>query len=450
MKKWIWPGITALCLTAAIVVISLTCDRAERAEAALDEIYRSAMYETSEEMQALSLSLEKVLVSADPGQGTQLLSQISRTAEDVRRNLTFLPLSHEAMAPTLTFANQLSDYAYALLPGLTRDGALPDDDVRQLRQHLALCTQLFTQLLLARQGMESSPSAWTGSFRAAAEPASRPLESLADKDHGMNYPALIYDGAFSDARHLGRARGLPEETVTEADALEAARAFVGAERVVDVRSAPSTTGVVPAWGVTVVTPDVQLNLDITVQGGKVLWMMPESASFPTVQSTAACRDAAAAFLRARGFGDMEATHQQAYDGLCVINFAAVQEGVLLYPDLVKVQVRMDTAEVVGLEANNYWMNHVERTLAAPALTPEEARARLSDAVEPHASRLCVIPWHDTERLCYEFSVTHGDGQYLIYLDAATGEEVQILKLIPLEQGTLTARRGPGARSTRSM
>lgn len=450
MKKWIWPGITALCLAAAIVVISLTCDRAEKAEAALEEIYRSALYETSEEMQALSLSLEKVLVSADPGQGTQLLSQISRTAEDVRRNLTFLPLSHEAMAPTLTFANQLSDYAQSLLPSLTKQGALPEDDVDQLRQHLALCTQLSSQLLLARQAADSSPNAWAGSFQAAAEPAARPLESLSDKDNGMNYPTLIYDGAFSDAKHLGRARGLPEETVTEAEALEAARAFVGADRVVDVRSAPSTTGVVPAWGVTVMTQDVQLNLDVTVQGGKVLWMMPENAAFQVIQSTAACRDAAAAFLRSRGFGDMEATHQQAYDGLCVINFAATQEGVLLYPDLVKVQVRMDTAEVVGLEANNYWMNHVDRTLAAPALTLEEARARLSGSVQVQSSRLCVIPWHDTERLCYEFSVTRGDGQYLIYLDAETGEEVQILKLIPVEQGTLTAREAPKLRRTRRL
>lgn len=438
MKKWIWPVLAGLCLVAAIVAISVTCERAERAEMALEEVYRSTLYETVEEMQSLSLSLEKLLVSADPGQGTQLLSQISRAAQDVQRNLSFLPLSHEAMAPTLSFANQLSDYAQSLLPALTRQGALADADASQLADHYALCSQLAAQLTLAQQEIEQTSTAWTGSFRAAAEPAAHPLESLGDKDNGMQYPTLIYDGAFSDAKHLGRALGLPQETVTEAEALEAARQFVGADRALAVRSAPSTTGTVPAWGVTVDTADVQLNLDITVQGGKVLWMMPESASFPTTQSIAACRDAAASFLRQRGFDTMEPTHQQAYDGLCVINFAAVQDGVLLYPDLVKVQVRMDTAEVVGLEANNYWMNHVPRTLSEPALSVDEARARLSSGVTPTASRLCVIPWHDGERLCYEFSVTHGDGEYLIYLDASTGDEVQILKLIPVEQGALTA------------
>ena len=55
-----------------------------------------------------------------------------------------------------------------------------------------------------------------------------------------------------------------------------------------------------------------------------------------------------------------------YDGLAVINFVALQDGVLLYPDLVKVQVRMDTGEIVGMEANNYLMNHTVRTALSPS------------------------------------------------------------------------------------
>lgn len=34
---------------------------------------------------------------------------------------------------------------------------------------------------------------------------------------------------------------------------------------------------------------------------------------------------------------MEQNHYQLYDGLAVINFVALQDGVLLYPDLVKVR-----------------------------------------------------------------------------------------------------------------
>ena len=93
----------------------------------------------------------------------------------------------------------------------------------------------------------------------------------------------------------------------------------------------------------------------------MLWMVPEHAAFAPALTLEECAEAAQGFLLDRGYGEMEANHYQVYDGLAVINFVAVQDGVLLYPDLVQVQIRMDTGEVVGLEANNYLMNHTRRT-----------------------------------------------------------------------------------------
>ena len=210
--------------------------------------------------------------------------------------------------------------------------------------------------------------------------------------------------------------------------------------MISAQSAPATSGALPAWGVTVVTEELQLNLEVTTQGGKVLWMMPESAGFAQALDETRCRELAAAFLREKGFGDMVCTHVQRYEsGVMVLNFAAQQEGVLLYPDLVKVQVRMDTGDVVGIEANNYWMNHVTRNLATPELTAQEAAACLAEGLEAEATQLCLIPYRDSERLCYEFTVRRGDGTYLIYLDADTGKEVELLKRIDTEQGVLTAK-----------
>ena len=49
-----------------------------------------------------------------------------------------------------------------------------------------------------------------------------------------------------------------------------------------------------------------------------------------------------------------------------------------------------------------------------------------------------MPSNDSEVLCYEFSFTLGDGEYYIYLAADDGREVELLKVIPVENGTLTA------------
>ena len=67
--------------------------------------------------------------------------------------------------------------------------------------------------------------------------------------------------------------------------------------------------------------------------------------------------------------------------------------MLLYPDLLTVQVRMDTLQVVGLEARSYWTNHVRRELSEPALSADEAAAgfaqvtTLDDLAFPTALRV---------------------------------------------------------------
>ena len=131
-------------------------------------------------------------------------------------------------------------------------------------------------------------------------------------------------------------------------------------------------------------------------------------------------------------------HRQLYDGLCVVSFAPVQEDVLLYPDLLTVQVRMDTLQVVGLEARSYWTNHVRRELSEPALSADEAAALLSDQAQRQGHRLCLIPEGGGETLCWQFTVTRGGETYFIYLYAQDGREVAIRKVIPLENGSTAA------------
>ena len=127
-----------------------------------------------------------------------------------------------------------------------------------------------------------------------------------------------------------------------------------------------------------------------------------------------------------------------YDGLCVLTCVYVQNGVLIWPDRVLVQVRMDTAEVVGLEARSYWRNHIPRKLQTPLLTRMEARAALSPGVTVESSRLCLIPHRGQERLCWQFAVTMEDTGYIACIDAMTGQEILLEKVIQLEYGQVPA------------
>ena len=430
---------------AVLLSIYLALDygiQAQRSAQALEDAYAQRVLETQEHLQAIGLKLGKAPVAADARTQVELLAGISRQADSVVSGLSALPLSHIAMSDTLKFCNQLSEYAMVLALSVAAGQPLTEQETAELVSLESQCALLTGQFATARETMVAESlrlTARPGVFYAEAQAAQRPLEQVADPDNGMDYPSMIYDGAFSDARHYGSPKALGEGRIDQRQAMEAARAFVGEERVRSVEAAPDSGGALASYGVKLTLNDgVVLNAEVTRQGGKMLWMVPEHAAFEPGWTLEECAEAARDFLLDRGYGEMEANHYQVYDGLAVINFVAVQDGVLLYPDLVKVQVRMDTGEVVGLEANNYLMNHTERTGLSPALSGEQALEKASSRLEAGQARLCVIPYREGERLCYEVPGRYEGREYRVYIDAITGEEAEVLMMVDSVGGRIAA------------
>ncbi|MDY2655588.1 MAG: germination protein YpeB [Candidatus Limiplasma sp.] len=430
---------------AVLISIFLTLDfgnRAQRSAQALEDAYAQRVLETQEHLQAIGLKLGKAPVATDTRTQVELLAGISRQADSVVSGLSALPLSHVAMSDTMKFCNQLSEYAMVLALSVSAGQPLTGQQTTELSNLESQCALLLGQFATARETMVAESlrlTAQPGVFYAEAQAAQRPLEQVADPDNGMDYPSMIYDGAFSDARHYGTPKALGQDMIDQRQAMEIARAFVGEERVQRVEAAPDSGGALASYGVTLTLNDgVVLNAEVTRQGGKMLWMVPEHAAFEPGLTLEECAGTAQRFLLDRGYGQMEANHYQVYDGLAVINFVAVQDGVLLYPDLVKVQVRMDTGEVVGLEANNYLMNHTLRAGLAPTLSAEQALEKVSSRLEAGQARLCVIPYREGERLCYEIPGRYEGREYRVYIDALTGEEAEVLMMVDSAEGRMAA------------
>ena len=99
---------------------------------------------------------------------------------------------------------------------------------------------------------------------------------------------------------------------------------------------------------------------------------------------------------------------------------------------------MDTAEVVGLEARSYWQNHIPRRMQSPLLTEAEARSAISSEVTVENAHLCILPYSGQERLCWQFTVSQEEEQYIVFIDAMNGSELLLEKLMQLEQGQVPA------------
>ena len=194
---------------ALIVAVFLAISYGTQAKAssqALEDTYTQRVLETQEYLQSICIKLEKIPVSTDRRSQCDLLTGISRQADCVVTSLSALPLSHVAMSDTMKFCNQLSEYTLGLALSMAGGAELTDTDLEQLASMKTQCSLLLGQFVTARNTMlEESLRLATlqNVFYHDAELTARPLEQVAEKDRGMDYPAMIYDGAFSDARYNG-------------------------------------------------------------------------------------------------------------------------------------------------------------------------------------------------------------------------------------------------------
>ncbi len=413
MKKTFLYISTFVVMALLLVFLNAQMRRTAAAELALTEGTLSAVSEASAELSQLTLSMEKLLVSASPEHAASFLADVVLRADRVQRSISALPDLQGERADIQTFLSTLADRATALLTSLVTGVSISDADRAELTEMLSGLRLLQSEVALAQQSL----------LLGMRLPEALPRTEITAKP---------------TAQELAAYKALPAGEVSLGNALQIAKEFVGLERVTSVSHAPDTTGALPADGVTVQTADVQLNLEVTRQGGKVLLMVPETASFPVRQTVDTCRAAALAFLARQGLPRMEAPWYQVYDGLCVLTCVFVEQDVLIWPDRVLVQVRMDTGEVVGIETRSFWKNHLPRRLDKPLLSETEARASLSPSVSVEGSRLCLLPHDGQERLCYQFALTHQGDAYIAYIDAITGQELLLEKVMQLEMGAVAA------------
>ncbi len=383
-------------------------------------------------MADIEVNLHKLLIASGAAQSVDLLGETALLAQHVETGLARLPLSAEASSGAMKFAGQMGDYALTLATQVSSGSAITASDEKQIEGMLTACQGLNAHLLDVGERLYTEPMGEANLYTGNAQ--GWPNEAIAG-DSDIAYPSLIYDGPFSDGRTDGAPKGLTGERITREQARQAAARYAGVDAS-QVQDAADSGGPFEAFGFSADTPDGRVSVQVTGAGGHLLWMMPESAEFEERIEQEACLQSAQDWLLRVGFGPMERCFVQRYDGMIVANFASVQDGVLLYPDQVKVQVSMATGAVVGAECSQYLMNHAERADIEPAITIEEAQQMLSNRLRVSGARLCVIPTDEGETLCWEFAGEFGGEAYLAYVDAKTGEAAQILRVERSEKGEM--------------
>lgn len=426
----------AVCGMLSALLISLLVLNYARSEALseannrIGAIYQKAFYETCELTEGISSNYRKLLVSSDSAQMQSLLGEISRQCQGVSGNLALLPLGEKTVSATLKFINQAEDFAENMSISLAAgDGVTPKD----YDTMLAL-SDAAAQFTSAMSGLLERYERGEAVFDAAI--------SVAEEGEGLHpltggaadYPTLLYDGPFSDGITGGRYEMLSgAEEITPLQAENVLKALLPLSRIQYLgESMPE----IACYDFSLQSGRYTLSAGITKFGGQLLYLLPENAFPQEKLSAEALCTLAEDFLREKGYGEMEASYYSAYGGVITINFAAVQDSVVLYPDLIKLQLSMEDGSVIGLDARGYLKNHRPRSFAVSAIDASEAMNAVGSRLAPESARLCVIPQNRQEYLCYEVSAMDGAEEFLVYIDAQTGAERNLLQVLSRENGTL--------------
>ena len=145
------------------------------------------------------------------------------------------------------------------------------------------------------------------------------------------------------------------------------------------------------------------------------------------------------FLESKEFKSMKETYFMSQGNILTINYAYYIEGVICYPDLVKVKVALDNGEILGVEAKNYLNNHEEnRTFDKFKISKEDCLKHVNKKLEIKGIDKAIIPteWN-TEISCYEVKGNAYGNDFIIFINSETGKEEDILMVLNTEEGTMT-------------
>lgn len=450
--------------------------KADSYEIATSNMYTRAFVELSDTMDELSITLGKLQAVNAPNQTVLLLDDIWRLSGAAASLLSQIPQAYLDTEPLNRFVVQLGDYAHTLTEKAVRGVPMRAEDAEQLDSLYAISKGITSDLrtrlengdfpsdALSQETFfassdtqsatpEISPSSAGGTSATpdASMQSASPIPSTSariaspeseggekDQESITEFPTLIYDGPFSESTKKAEPKGLTGTPVTQEEAQAIAEKVVGHS----LTFCGFSDGRIKSFdfcGQNAAGKNVDIS--ITAKGGHVLWHMSQAETelngVPPESETARYRDVALNYLTQMGFSGMRATYAQYYGGCALINCAATQDNVILYNDLIKVWVDRETLGVVGMDARNYLFSHTGRSIAPPAITLEEAESLLSSRLAVEDRALALIPLSSQkEALCYEFKCTLGADEYILYLNAQTGEEEQIFRIIDSEDGEL--------------
>ena len=173
------------------------------------------------------------------------------------------------------------------------------------------------------------------------------------EDEFPELPTLIYDGPFSDSKSTGEAKLLEGmQQIDKAAARSVAADFLSVSGN-NVSVDGECSGDIPCWCCSAEKNGGTYSVSVTKQGGVVLSALcsrqPGEAHYSADKGLSIAKD----FLNSCGLSNMKESYHIVQGGILTVNYEYTQDGVICYPDLVKIGIALDDGSLMSYDAEGY-------------------------------------------------------------------------------------------------
>lgn len=425
--KWLFiVSLVLLTALSGILTYFLVTKNSQKNDyaSALRNSYSRNFNELSSNLNEIDVNLSKLVGSSTNTARQKILLTIWRDCFASQTNLSNLPIEHESVEDTMGFVNRLGEYCYFLSTKLINGQMLSVSDLNKIEELSKYSNALSHDIsLLALNVSNGNFDVLKISGSGLGDDFLAFLDDL--KESAVDTPSMIYDGPYSESADEQEILGLADFTCTQEEAAqylaEVFQTDIGNVSFISQTSANFETYNFMVNG--------EIFAQVTQKGKFLLAFNRETSEGSMEIDKEQAISKASQFLTYLGFENMEANWVNAVGGQFMINFAPVENGVLIYSDLIKIKLS-GTGQVCGFEAISYAYNHTQRSIPENLISTFEANEVVDSRLNIKNIRLCIIPKQFApEVLAYEFYCEYNDSTYYVYINATNGREEEIFKVV---------------------
>lgn len=398
----------------------------------LENNYQKSYYQMVKNVNDLEVDMSKLVATTSLDTQRELLGGIYTTCAIGVENLNQLPISGNKLSEINKLLNKTGGFVYSLLLSNYNGNVVSDEDFMQINSLHTKIKEMQYDLNVYSKQMTSGYRVLEDVDFTDGDNSGYSAGLINNESSNSKVPTLIYDGPFSDSVLNKEIRGLSNNIVSLENVEEKlSKLFTG----FSVDYIGDTNGKFDTYNFEV-KGDVSLYVSVTKRDGFLLSITSFGSGKKLKINASEGISLAETFAKDVGLENMYTVWQQQSGNILYVNLAPIVNKVIYYSDLVKVKVDLSLGLVVGYEATNYATNHVGRVFEA-SIGILDAQERISSLLTIKERNMCIVPdKYVGEINAYEFICSWKDYTYYIYIDANSGKEVNIQRVVSTTNGEL--------------